>query len=158
MDERTSDLTISINVSAIQLRRDNFFQEVQTIIAQHSISKNQLILEITESVLIENTETVVSTLNQLQKIGLQISLDDFGTGYSSLSYLKMFAIDEIKIDRSFVCDVMEKDGVKLIVRTIAEGVETREQFTRLKSKGCTLFQGYLFGRPVPIEQFDYMRS
>ncbi len=170
MDERTSDLTISINVSAILLRRDNFIQEVQAVIAQHSISNNQLILEITESVLIENTETVVSTLHKLQKLGLRISLDDFGTGYSSLSYLQMFAINEIKIDRLFVCDVMEEDGVGLIVRTIigmakalgattvAEGVETREQFTRLKGEGCTLFQGYLFGRPVPIEQFDYMRS
>ncbi len=170
MDERTSDLTISINVSAILLRRDNFIQEVQAVIAQHSISNNQLILEITESVLIENTETVVSTLHKLQKLGLRISLDDFGTGYSSLSYLQMFAINEIKIDRLFVCDIMEEDGVGLIVRTIigmakalgattvAEGVETREQFTRLKGEGCTLFQGYLFGRPVPIEQFDYMRS
>lgn len=170
MDERTSDLTISINVSAIQLRRDNFIQEVQAAIAQYPISSNQLIFEITESVLIENTEIVVSTLRKLQKLGLRISLDDFGTGYSSLSYLQMFAIDEIKIDRLFVCDVMKEDGVGLVVRTIigmakalgattvAEGVETREQFTRLKGEGCTLFQGYLFGRPVPIEQFDYMRS
>ena len=120
----------------------------------------------TESLLLENVENIVVSMITLESSGVQFSLDDFGTGYSSLQYLKMLPLNELKIDQSFVRDIETDINDRSIVRTIiamanslgfdviAEGVETEAQKNLLINKGCHHFQGYLFGRPVPIEQFD----
>ena len=116
--------------------------------------------------LLENIEDTIATMNALNEIGVQFSLDDFGTGYSSLQYLKRLPLDQLKIDQSFVRDIATDSSDIAIVRTIvamarsldiaviAEGVETEQQQQLLLKNGCTNYQGYLFGKPVPIEQFD----
>jgi len=123
-------------------------------------------LELTESMLLKNIDETISTMNALKEIGIQFSLDDFGTGYSSLQYLKRLPLNQIKIDKSFVRDIATDSNDKEIVGTIiamaqnlyldviAEGVENNEQLQLLLGYGCTRFQGYLFGKPVPIEQFN----
>ena len=120
----------------------------------------------TESTLVENIEKLVTSMNELGKIGVQLSLDDFGTGYSSLQYLKRLPLYQLKIDQSFVRDIEIDNNDKEIVRTIismanamnlnviAEGVETKEQLALLEGYGCLTYQGYLFGKPIPIEQLD----
>jgi EAL domain-containing protein (putative c-di-GMP-specific phosphodiesterase class I) len=116
--------------------------------------------------LLQSVDETIACMNALNRIGIQFSLDDFGTGYSSLQYLKRLPLDQIKIDQSFVRDIATDSSDQAIVRTIiamaksleldviAEGVETQEQRKLLLHKGCQQFQGYLFGRPVPVEQFD----
>ena len=123
-------------------------------------------LELTESMLLEDIEQIIVTMNALKAIGVQFSLDDFGTGYSSLQYLKRLPLDQIKIDKSFVRDIVTDSSDRAIVRTIiamaeglsisviAEGVETEEQRQCLLNMGCKHFQGYLFNKPVPIEQIE----
>ncbi|NDU93141.1 MAG: EAL domain-containing protein, partial [Ferrovum sp.] len=157
---------LAVNVSAREFRQADFVAQVQATIQRHAIDPKRLKLELTESLLLENIEDTVAIMNALNEIGIQFSLDDFGTGYSSLQYLKRLPFDEIKIDQSFVRDLAVVSGDRVIVRTIvvmakslnldviAEGVETEEQLQILLNKGCTHYQGYLFGRPVPIEQFD----
>ena len=127
---------------------------------------NLLKLELTESMLLENIEETIATMHALKNIGIRLSLDDFGTGYSSLQYLKRLPLDQLKIDQSFVRDLAHDSNDGAIVRTIiamaqslnlnviAEGVETEEQRQLLLSKGCIHYQGYLFGKPMPIEQFE----
>jgi EAL domain-containing protein (putative c-di-GMP-specific phosphodiesterase class I) len=124
----------------------------------------RLELEITESVLLCDNEATLTTLHQLKKLGVRIAMDDFGTGYSSLNYLRQFPFDKVKIDRSFIKDVAEKDGSWSIVQavvsiaksrnivTTAEGVETAEQLELLRVLGCTEMQGYLFSRPKPAAE------
>lgn len=162
----TSDLTLSINVSAKQFRQADFVNQVHTAVQRHAINAKKLKLELTESMLLDNVEGTVATMNALKEIGIRFSLDDFGTGYSSLQYLKQLPLDQLKIDQSFVRDLVVDSHDRSIVRTviamansldlnvIAEGVEALEQRSLLLSKGCIDFQGYLFGRPVPIEQFE----
>ena len=116
--------------------------------------------------LLESIEETIATMNLLKEIGVKFSLDDFGTGYSSLQYLKRLPLDQLKIDQSFVRDIATDSSDRAIVRTIiamaqslnlniiAEGVETEEQREFLMSKGCTNYQGYMFGKPIPIEQFE----
>jgi EAL domain-containing protein (putative c-di-GMP-specific phosphodiesterase class I) len=123
-------------------------------------------LALNESMLLKNIEDTIATMNALKKIGVRLSLDDFGTGYSSLQYLKRLPLNQLKIDRSFVRDIAADSGDKAIVRTIvamaeslsldviAEGVEAEEQRQLLLDRGCTHYQGYLFGKPAPIEQFE----
>jgi EAL domain-containing protein (putative c-di-GMP-specific phosphodiesterase class I) len=135
-------------------------------VQHHGIIPRRLKLELTESMLLEDIEEIIVTMNALKTIGVQFSLDDFGTGYSSLQYLKRLPLDQLKIDQSFVRDIVTDNSDKAIVRTIiamaeglgisviAEGVETEEQRQLLLNKGCTNFQGYLFAKPVPIEQFE----
>lgn len=134
--------------------------------SRHDINPNLLKLELTESMLLENIEDTIATMKALNEIGVQLSLDDFGTGYSCLQYLKRLPLDQLKIDQSFVRDLVIDNSDRAIVRTIiamahslyldviAEGVETEEQRQFLLSTGCTHYQGYLFGKPSPIEQFD----
>jgi diguanylate cyclase (GGDEF)-like protein len=162
----TSQLVLAVNVSAKQFRQADFVTQVQSIVQRHAINPNLLKLEITESMLVKNIEDTIATMIALKAIGIQFSLDDFGTGYSSLQYLKRLPLDQLKIDQSFVRDITSDNSDKAIVRTIivmanslkldviAEGVETEEQKQILLNKGCLHFQGYLFSKPVPIEQFE----
>jgi EAL domain-containing protein (putative c-di-GMP-specific phosphodiesterase class I) len=165
-NEHTRGFVLSINVSAKQLHQADFVDMVQAAIKQYDINPTLLKLELTESMLLENIENSIATMNALSEIGVLISLDDFGTGYSSLQYLKRLPLDQLKIDQSFVRDLVSDNSDRAIVRTIivmahslnldviAEGVETEEQRQLLVNKGCIHFQGYLFGKPVPIEQFE----
>lgn len=165
-DPLTRDLVLAVNVSAKQFRQPDFASQVRTAVQHHAINPKLLKLELTESMFLENVEQTIATMNTLKTIGVRFSLDDFGTGYSSLQYLKRLPLDQLKIDQSFVRDIATDISDKTIVRTIiamaqslnldliAEGVETEEQRQRLLSKGCTHFQGFLFGDPIPIDQFD----
>ncbi len=162
----TRDLVLSVNISAKQLRQPDFVAQVHAAVRRHAINPLGLKLELTESMLLESVEETIATMNALNEIGVRFSLDDFGTGYSSLQYLKRLPLCQLKIDQSFVCDIADDGSDKAIVRTIiamaqslnleviAEGVETEEQREILLSNGCTNYQGYLFGKPVPIEQFE----
>jgi diguanylate cyclase (GGDEF)-like protein/PAS domain S-box-containing protein len=165
-DAQACDLVLAVNVSAKQFHQADFVAQVQTTMQRHAINPMRLKLELTESLLLKNIEDTIATMNALNEVGVQLSLDDFGTGYSSLQYLKRLPLDQLKIDQSFVRDISIDSSDKTIIRTIiamaqnlnldviAEGVETEEQRQFLMSNSCTHFQGYLFGRPVPIEQFD----
>ncbi|MEQ1599542.1 MAG: PAS domain S-box protein [Methylotenera sp.] len=165
-DPQTRDLTLSINVSAKQFRQTDFVQQVRAAVERHAIDPMQLKLELTESLLLDNIEDTVVSMTALGEIGVQFSLDDFGTGYSSLQYLKRLPLFQLKIDQSFVRDIVTDSHDRSIVRTIiamaqslylnviAEGVETEEQRALLLSNGCKRYQGYLFSKPVPIEQFE----
>lgn len=165
-DALTRELILAVNVSAHQFRQVDFVADVIAATHRHNINPGQLKLELTESLLLENVEDTISTMNALKAIGVRFSLDDFGTGYSSLQYLKRLPLDQLKIDQSFVRDLAFDASDKAIVRTIiamarslnlkviAEGVETTEQQYLLRDKGCSHFQGYLFGKPVPIAQFE----
>ncbi|MBI3479857.1 MAG: PAS domain S-box protein [Nitrosomonadales bacterium] len=165
-DALTRDLTMAVNVSAKQFHQADFVAQVQAVVERHAINPMKLKLELTESIMLENIEATITTMNALNEIGVQLSLDDFGTGYSSLQYLKQLPLDQLKIDQSFVRDISIDSSVQAIVSTIiamaqilnldviAEGVEAEEQRQFLLSSGCSQFQGYLFSRPVPIEQFE----
>jgi diguanylate cyclase (GGDEF)-like protein/PAS domain S-box-containing protein len=165
-DALTRDLTLAVNVSAKQFRQADFVAQIQRVVQQHAINPMLLKLEMTESILLESVEDTIATMNALNEIGVQFSLDDFGTGYSSLQYLKRLPLDQLKIDQSFVRDISAGERDRLIVRTIvamaqslnldviAEGVETEEQRQLLLDNGCTHFQGYLFGKPLPIAEFE----
>ena len=157
-------LSLSVNVSAKQLQQPDFVEQVLHIVQRSGCNPGSLKLEITESMLLDGREAVIAKMARLKAHGLRFALDDFGTGYSSLSYLKTLPVDQLKIDRSFVCDLLsdtqDADIACTIVSlahalkldVIAEGVETQAQCERLSSFGCTCFQGYYFGRPVPLEQ------
>jgi EAL domain-containing protein (putative c-di-GMP-specific phosphodiesterase class I) len=167
-DALTQNLILSINVSAKQFRQANFVDIVKDAVQRHAINPIYLKLELTESLLLENIEDTIATMNALNEIGVRFSLDDFGTGYSSLQYLKQLPLNQLKIDQSFVRDLATDSSDKAIVRTIiamaasldlgiiAEGVETEVQQQLLLGKGCTHYQGYLFSKPVPIEQFEVL--
>ncbi|MFA6972431.1 MAG: EAL domain-containing protein [Gallionella sp.] len=162
----TRDLILAVNVSARQFYQPDFVSQVQDVIRRHAINPTRLKLELTEGMLLENIEETIATMNALKEIGVRFSLDDFGTGYSSLQYLKRLPLDQLKIDQSFVRDLAADRSDKAIVRTIiamahslnlnviAEGVETKAQRQVLLDNGCTHYQGYLFGQPVPVEQFE----
>jgi len=155
-----------VNVSARQFRQDEFVAQVRAAIQRHAIDPRLLKLELTESLLLDDIEDTISTMNGLNDIGVLFSLDDFGTGYSSLQYLKRLPFSQIKIDQSFVRDIVTDTSDKAIVKTIiaiahtldldviAEGVETLEQLQILKGMGCTNFQGFLFSKPIPLEKFE----
>jgi len=165
LNETTRDLILSVNVSAKQFRQADFAAQVKEIIQRHGINPTRLKLELTESILLDNMERIISTMNEISTIGVRFALDDFGTGYSSLQYLKKLPLYQLKIDQSFVKDLIVDTSDNAIVNTIiaiahslnleviAEGVETEEQRQYLEKAGCTQYQGYLFGKPVPIKEF-----
>lgn len=165
-DSKTCNLVLAVNVSPKQFHQASFVEQVRHLIREHDINPKLLKLEITESMLLENVEDTIQTMVALKQIGVQFALDDFGTGYSSLQYLKRLPLDQLKIDQSFVRDLAVDKSDRAIVRTIitmaqsmgldviAEGVETEEQQKLLHKKGCIHYQGYLFGKPVAIEQFN----
>lgn len=159
-----TDKTVAVNLSPVQFRDANLAHTVALALADSGLPAERLELEITESVLLGNSEENVQTLRALKALGVSISLDDFGTGYSSLGYLRSFPFDRIKIDKSFVHDMCESREAmsiiraitelsnSLMIKTTAEGVESTEQMRRLAAEGCSHLQGYLYGRPVPASQ------
>jgi diguanylate cyclase (GGDEF)-like protein len=158
----TRALTLAVNVSARQFRQADFVSQVLAALDETGADPQRLKLEITESVLISDVEDAIRKMSVLRERGVRFALDDFGTGYSSLSYLKRLPLDQVKIDQGFVRDVLTDPNDAAIVRTIlalarsmdlqavAEGVETEGQRQFLLDNGCTVFQGYLFGRPGPL--------
>jgi len=163
---QSRDLQIAINVSARQFHQPEFFEQLRDCLQQSGVNPNLLKLELTESVVLENIEDVIKRMLQIKALGVAFSLDDFGTGFSSLSYLKRLPLDQIKIDQSFVRDLTTDTNDAAIVRAIiamcdslemqviAEGVETQAQLDFLKDSGCMRYQGYLFGKPVPITELS----
>ncbi|MDR9438574.1 MAG: EAL domain-containing protein [Halomonas sp.] len=159
-------LTIAVNVSTEQFRQPGFTARVKEVLDKSGADPRRLVLEVTESLLMNDPEQVKATLAELRRIGIRLALDDFGTGYSSLNYLKQLPMDELKIDRSFTSGVVDSPADAAIVETtltlaenlgltvIAEGVETDAQFEWIRARGCTGFQGFLFGRPAPVEALD----
>ena len=159
-------LTVAVNLSAVQFRRGNVEQTVLDALNESALAPECLELELTESLLIDNVDTVLATLRRLQQTGVKLSLDDFGTGYSSLSYLKRFAFDKLKIDQSFIRHMADNAESLSIVRailrmaralglaTIAEGVENEAALECLLALRCDEAQGYLFARPLPPAQFE----
>ena len=157
-------IILSINISAIQYKQPEFVNDLIKTMQKYDIPAEELELEVTESILIEDFEEVVRKLNILRDHGIKISLDDFGTGYSSLSYLKEMPIDTLKVDKSFVDTIITDSSTKIITgaiiqmvkklgyETIAEGVEEQGQYEYLKSIGCDIIQGYFFGKPMPSEK------
>lgn len=151
-------VTIAVNVSPVQFRSGKLPDAVEAILAETGVAPHRLELEITESVLLDDGETNRAILTRLHELGVKIVIDDFGTGYSSLAYLQTFPFDKIKIDQSFVRDMSSDSeaivravvdlGASLGIRTIAEGVETQEEFDRLRAHGCNSIQGFLFGVPT----------
>ncbi len=163
-------LTMAVNVSARQIREPYFVEEVLAVVGRAGANPHRLKLELTESLLVDNVEDIIEKMFALKAKGVGFSLDDFGTGYSSLSYLKLLPLDQLKIDRSFVRDILVDPNDAAIARTIvalaatlglgviAEGVETRAQKDFLAKEGCHAYQGYLFSRPLPLEEFEeYVR-
>lgn len=165
-DPATAHLVLAINISAAQLHQPDFCAHVQEQIQAFGIDPGKLKLELTEGILLKNIEDTISKMQQLKMLGLRFSLDDFGTGYSSLQYLKRLPLSQLKIDQSFVRDLVSNSNGQAIVSTIiamahslqldviAEGVETQEQRSLLEKLGCHRYQGYLFGKPVPAGQFQ----
>ena len=163
---------IAVNVSPLQLRNQNFVAEIQQAVSAAPDAATGLQLEITESVIMQDVNQSIGSLLAIRSLGVTIAIDDFGTGFSSLSYLAKIPVDTLKIDRSFVVEMVAATGgltlVSVIINlahalrlnTVAEGVETEEQLRQLRLLGCDEMQGYLYGKPVPVETFEqqYMSS
>jgi EAL domain-containing protein (putative c-di-GMP-specific phosphodiesterase class I) len=163
-------LTITVNISGRQVQDSRIVADVAAALATSGLPANTLVLELTESVLMQNTEATLARLRELKRLGVRLAIDDFGTGYSSLGYLQRFPIDVLKIAKSFVDGVVAgTDGSALAraiialadtlrLRTVAEGIETAEQWEQLRDFGCELGQGYHFARPLPEADVDaYLR-
>jgi len=167
-DATLQHLSISVNVSARQFRQTTFVEQVQAIVQATGANPHRLKLELTESLMVNNVEETIAKMAALSAWGIAFSLDDFGTGYSSLSYLQRLPLDQLKIDQSFVRDLLldAKDAAiaqtvinlahNLSLHVIAEGVETPEQRDFLRSIGCEAYQGYLYGRPCPLADFEHL--
>ena len=161
----TRELVVSVNVSTKQFRNTNFTSQVKDIANRHAINPKLLMLEVTESVLLEDVDAAINCITVLKEIGIQFALDDFGTGYSSLQYLNQLPLCQLKIDQSFVSNIMTGRNITIIntiidmsknlgISVIAEGVETNEQRQILENSGCLKYQGYLFSKPIPVDQFE----
>jgi diguanylate cyclase (GGDEF)-like protein/PAS domain S-box-containing protein len=162
----SAHLTVAVNISIRQLMEDNFVRDTLAVIAATGADAGCLKLELTESMVIEGVEETIAKMEALRRHGVRFLLDDFGTGYSSLAYLKRLPLEQLKIDRSFVRDILVDPNDASIARSIvalaqalglsiiAEGVETAAQRDKLLELGCPRFQGYLYGRPMPVADFD----
>jgi EAL domain-containing protein (putative c-di-GMP-specific phosphodiesterase class I) len=161
---RDSEPVICVNLSARQFAQPDLVKDVAAALESSGITPDAFCLEITESVVMEQTHATIATLGELKKLGLHLAIDDFGTGYSSLGYLQRFRLDYLKVDRSFVeglghdreqtaiVDAIVKMAQALGLRVIAEGVETEAQVETLRALGCDMVQGFLFARPQPPEE------
>lgn len=162
--EWPDNVNVAVNVSTIQFRRQGLTQTVLGALAASGLPAHRLGIEITETVILENSNDIRATLNQLHQLGVEIVMDDFGTGYSSLSYLRQFPFDKIKIDGSFIrglsdggdcgtiVEAITKMANAMKIATVAEGVETQQQLVKVREWGCTEMQGYLFSHPKPVEE------
>jgi diguanylate cyclase (GGDEF)-like protein/PAS domain S-box-containing protein len=167
-DPLTRGLTLAVNVSAKQFRQADFVAQLRRVLQESGAKPTHLKLELTESTVLENVADTIAKMHEIKTLGISFSMDDFGTGYSSLQYLKRLPLDQIKIDRSFVRDIATDPNDAAIVQTIiamteilgfeviAEGVETEAQREFLDLRGCPAFQGYLFGKPVPLAEFEQL--
>ncbi|MBY0577218.1 MAG: EAL domain-containing protein [Gallionellaceae bacterium] len=163
---KTRDLQLAVNVSAKQFHQPGFIDHVKEALGKTAITPSRLKLELTESMVLDDVGDTIAKMHALKQIGVRFSMDDFGTGYSSLAYLSQLPLDQLKIDQSFVRNIGTKPTDAVIVQTIvgmagnlgmeviAEGVETQAQRDFLAGVGCTLYQGYLFSKPVPIAEFE----
>ena len=161
---------LSINISALQYKKDDFVDSIMAVIDKYGVDPSDIELEITESILIDDFDSVTTKLTRLRNLGVGISLDDFGTGYSSLSYLKKFPIDTLKVDKSFIDTVLDDTSTRIITEsilnmshamgfeTVAEGVENERQFSYLVNAGCDIIQGFYLGKPLPSEKVDELLS
>lgn len=166
-DPRTARLQLAVNVSARQFHQPDFIEQVLQILIDKKVDPSRLKLELTESLVLDDMDAAITKMNALKEAGVSFSMDDFGTGYSSLTYLAQLPLAQLKIDQSFVRNALSNHGSAVIVQTvlgmalnlhmeaIAEGVETDAQYRFLREHGCKLYQGYFFGKPVPIEEFSY---
>jgi diguanylate cyclase (GGDEF)-like protein len=162
----TPALKLSVNLSPVQFTQGDLAAEVEAILAETGLDPTRLELEVTEGLLIKDAEKAIVILERLKALGVQISMDDFGTGYSSLSYFRMFPFDKVKIDQSFIRDMIDNPQARAIIRSViglgrglgmpvvAEGVETAEQLDALRAEGCDQVQGYWISRPGPIGNFE----
>jgi diguanylate cyclase (GGDEF)-like protein len=163
-------IKVAVNLSPAQFKNAGLEQAVVNALAASGLRPERLELEITETVLLQDSAATLATLHQLRALGVRVAMDDFGTGYSSLSYLQSFPFDKIKIDRSFIKEVAAKKNAVDIVRavaalakglgmvTTAEGVETKEQLDAVRAEGCTEMQGFVFSRPLPVGELDSLIS
>lgn len=163
-----ADIRISVNLSPAQFSTCDLVSTVERALKRSGLDPRRLELEITERLLLESSASTLCILQQLDKLGVSIALDDFGSGYSSLSYLRIFPLDKVKLDRSFITNLDSQggqvaivQGVVSIVRALgmnltAEGVETENQSELLRALGCDDAQGYLFGKPMPFEEIGAM--
>jgi diguanylate cyclase (GGDEF)-like protein len=162
----TPPLKLSVNLSPVQFAQGDLAGLVESVVVQTGLDPARLDLEVTEGLLIKDAERAIAILERLKALGVKISMDDFGTGYSSLSYFRMFPFDKVKIDQSFIHDMIDNPQARAIIRSViglgrglgmpvvAEGVETNEQLDALRAEGCDQVQGYLISRPGPIGQFE----
>jgi EAL domain-containing protein (putative c-di-GMP-specific phosphodiesterase class I) len=157
------DIQVAVNLSPAQFRHRAIVLDVVAALGAAGLPARRLEVEITEAVLLQDTESNIGVLDELRSLGVSISMDDFGTGYSSLAYLQKFPFDKIKIDRSFVHELDRPESMAIVravtglagsfgMKTTAEGVENQQQLEKLKKEGCTEVQGYLFSKPVPAAQ------
>ena len=165
-NEQSRHLSLAVNVSALQFKMQDFVLNVNAIIQKRRINPSLLKLELTESAVLSDVNEVIAKMHALKELGIKLSMDDFGTGYSSLSYLTRLPLNQLKIDQSFVRDIRVDHYDSIMVQTIidmaknfhldviAEGVETEEQFRFLEDNKCFAYQGYYFGKPAPIAEFD----
>jgi EAL domain-containing protein (putative c-di-GMP-specific phosphodiesterase class I) len=165
-DPIATEFQLAVNVSARQFRAADFVERVRAILAETGARAGHLKLELTESMVLDNVKDAIEKMHSLKTLGVRLAMDDFGTGYSSLSYLTRLPLDQLKIDQSFVRNIGAQTSDSVVIDTIiglakslhleviAEGVETTEQRDFLAAHGCKFCQGYLFGRPVPIADFE----
>jgi EAL domain-containing protein (putative c-di-GMP-specific phosphodiesterase class I) len=161
-------IRVAVNLSPVQFKNPGLAQMVMGALASSGLPAQRLELEITETVLLDDSTATLSTLHQLRALGVRVAMDDFGTGYSSLSYLQSFPFDKIKIDRMFIKEVAHKKNAVDIVRavaalanglgmtTTAEGVETKEQLEIVRAEGCTEMQGFVFSRPLAVCDLEHL--
>jgi len=169
-DKGETPISVSVNVSAIQFNQQNFVSSIETILLETGLNPGLLELELTERCLMENTEENIEVMTNLKQLGVKLTIDDFGTGYSSLNYICRLPIDALKIDRSFISNLMDSSEKRSVVTAIisfahglklnivAEGIENLEQLTFVKAMRCTTAQGYLLSRPLSQDQFERMYS
>lgn len=162
----TADWTLSVNISVLQFQQEGFVEALAALIARSQIRAQGLVLEITESLFMQQLDAVLDKMHRLRALGVRFSIDDFGTGYSSLAYLKRLPLDELKIDRSFMTDLEHDENAQAIVQifvqlarllrltVVAEGVETPQQWAFLQEMDCQLYQGYLFARPMTAQALE----
>lgn len=163
-------VSISVNLSPNQMRSPNLISTIVEALATSGLAPSRLEMEVTETILMSDSEIHLATLHKIKELGVRIALDDFGTGYSSLNYLRTFPFDKIKIDRCFIQDIEERDDCQAIVRSVidlasrlgmvttAEGVETAAQYAQLKTEGCDQVQGFLFSKAVPASELTDLRK